>query len=180
MSIKIQLNEMAKEIRLFKDAELYEEKIKACGHIFQRLSGPRSRLSEEGRKSRLIELLQDSDGESILLPADIYNSLRGIEKNLEEYRKFWVQERDNSLQDSENRLYNLVVSVKESASTLSAFYESIWSGWIIEQQQRFDVQDVILENQKNIYKNDKLYFGYYEKRKKLQGVISTFSYKNEV
>jgi len=160
MTFKSSANLLQKEISNYQELEENISVVASYSKIAGRLSDMSAILTKEAKKSQLVKSLGVESGEHLQSASEVFQELPDLLELSTLYRQAWMELKDKSLQDSNNRLFNLQDGVKKSTKAFSDYHDLCWGNWISIKQKDFIVQDLILENQKKVYKNSQLYSEY--------------------
>ncbi|WP_017221349.1 hypothetical protein [Moritella dasanensis] len=160
MTFKSNVHLLQTEINNYKELEKNISVVDSYSTIAGRLNDISTCLKKEVKKSQLIRSLDDEPGEHLYSESEVFQELPYLLELSTLSRQAWDEFKDKSLQDSNNNLFNLQDSVKKSTKKFSAYHDLCWADWISIKQKDFVVPELILENQKKIYKDNELYNKY--------------------
>ncbi|MEZ8242472.1 hypothetical protein BCT10_17600 [Vibrio splendidus] len=177
MSFKSKLSQLNLEIDTHSSLSKNRSIVDGYSEIANRLNRVANTLTEEVNKKHLVEQLARHGGMPIDPEAEAFADVDKLFELLVNYQALWEELKEKSLQEENNCLYQLENGVKQKAKELSEFHDQSWQEWVILKRKDFTVPDLILENQRNVYKNESLYNNYKLTLESFNREYDDFSFK---
>lgn len=177
MSFKSKLSQLNLEIDTHSSLSKNRSIVDGYSEIANRLNRVANTLTEEVNKKHLVEQLARHGGVPIDPEAEAFADVDKLFELLGNYQALWEELKEKSLQEENNCLYQLENGVKQKAKELSEFHEQSWQEWVILKRKDFTVPELILENQRNVYKNESLYKTYKLTLESFNQEFDGFSFK---
>lgn len=179
MSIKEQISNLSHEIKRRKEAKQFGQKIKDNSIILERLDKMNGKLQQQTKRVQLLMGLDRFEGKPLEIDQDVEQSASSAKNNLDSFRTLWNKEnhlalQNNCLKEAEDQISVYIIQLK-TITDLS--YEQ----WLSEQVAKFEVGDVILEQQKTFPDKIKIHDDYVVEQKAFNNLIEGFGWtENEL
>lgn len=179
MSFKSKLSRLNMEIDTHAQLSKNRSVVDGYSKIANRLNKVADTLTVEANKKHLVEQLAQHGGVPIDPEAEVFADVDKLFELLANYQASWKALKEKSLQEENNFLYQLENGVKQKAKELSEFHDQSWQEWVILKRKDFTVPDLILENQRDVYKDEDLYKNYKRTLESFNREYDGFSFKPE-
>ncbi|MEZ9289577.1 hypothetical protein AB4251_25370 [Vibrio lentus] len=160
MSFKSKLSQLNLEVDTHAQLSKNRSVVDGYSKIANRLKKVADTLTVEANKKYLVEQLVQHGGVPVDPETGVFADVDNLLELLANYKASWEELKEKSLQEENNCLYQLEVGVKQKAKEFSEFHDLSWQEWVILKRKDFTVPELILENQRNVYKNEDLYKNY--------------------
>lgn len=179
MSFKSKLSQLNLEIDTHTQLSKNRSVVDGYSKIANRLNKVADTLTVEANKKYLVEQLVQHGGVPVDPETGVFADVDNLLELLANYKASWEELKEKSLQEENNCLYQLEVGVKQKAKEFSEFHEQSWQDWVILKRKDFTVPDLILENQRDVYKDEDLYKNYKLTFESFNREHDGFSFKSE-
>lgn len=179
MNFKSKLIQLNLEIDNHAQLSKNRSVVDGYSKIANRLNKVADTLTVEVNKKHLVEQLAQHGGVPADPEAGVFVDIDYLLELLANYKASWEELKENSLQEEHNFLYQLELGVKQKATELSELHEQSWQDWVILKRKDFTVPDLILENQRDVYKDEDLYKNYKLTLESFNREYDGFSFKLE-
>ncbi|MBA6295977.1 hypothetical protein [Colwellia sp. MB02u-9] len=175
-TLKSQVDKLQSQIKLSSNAQENEKIIEANSNILNRLNKSLGELTSNKAKFNVIPLISqldeqlipstegdESDGflisesSGLVLGDDIEALLESAKVSLSLFSEKWKELGHEAQQD--DSLNNSIVALKSLTKIISGLNDKYWDQWLINLENDFVVEDVVLEQQTSLGK-DKVYNEY--------------------
>lgn len=174
MSIKEQISKLGRQIDLRKEAKQFESKIKDNTIILERLDKANGKLQEQTKRAQLLMGLDRFEGKSLEIDQDVEQSALNAKNNLESFRALWNKENHLALQN--NCLKEAEDQISLYTTQLKTITDLSFEQWCSEQIAKFEVGDVILEQQKTFPDKIKIHDDYVSEQRAFNNLIQGFAW----
>ncbi|GAL28904.1 hypothetical protein JCM19239_2145 [Vibrio variabilis] len=174
MSIKEHISKLGRQIELRKAAKQFESKIADNSTILKRLDKVNGELQEQTKRTQLLMRLDRFEGKSLEIAQDVEQSASNAKNYLERYRTLWNEKNYLALQD--NCLKDTEEQISKYTDQLKAITKESFEQWCSEQIAKFEVGDVILEQQKTFPDKVKIHDDYVSEQRAFNNLVNSFAW----
>jgi len=166
-TLKFQVEKLQSQIKLSSNAQENETIIKANSNILNRLNKSLGELVSTKAKfnvmplissldKQLIPRLEGGEGEGFLISElselvlgdDVKGLLVDSKSSISHFSEKWKELEHKAQQD--DSLNNSIVAVKSLTKTISSLNDNYWDQWLINLENEFFVEEIVLEQQSTI------------------------------
>lgn len=165
-TLEQQLIALREQYQLSRSAGKAHEAIKDCGEIFSRLKPVIDALSVSVKHRSILEALPEDAPEQVDFDEDLQELRNLAASNLARFLQVWMSQKSEARQD--DSLNAVEESLRQLSLRIGERLQSCWINWIGSLRDRFIVEQVILDTQRDIPGLEHSYARYVELQKQFK------------
>jgi hypothetical protein len=162
-------NAFEKQLALYEGSSNNEKIIEASSYIYDALHKKLNKYKDAFTKYKVIKSLNDSEYSTDVIEDSLKDVISDSKEAIILFKNKWEAEKHQTQQSSE--LSESTKLITKISKELSEYCDFQWEKWIAHLEQQFQIEDVLLEQQKQIG-NELVYDEYHSGLKKFDTLKS--------